>query len=223
MSILIIEDDVNINSLLSEYLTKEGYICDSAYSGTEGVLLTDKNEYDIILLDLMLPGLNGAGVLSKIREKSNTPVIAITAKDSVDEKVDLFNLGADDYITKPFDLKEVAARILVQLRHYKKGSADKLYVHKNLMLDSVNYNITVCGKLLNKITKHEFAIMRLLMSNPTKVFTKEEIFEYAWEEIYMGETKTLDVHISNIRKKIREITDEEYIETVWGIGYKLQL
>lgn len=222
MKLLIIEDSANINSLLAECLKKHGYDCDSAYSGTEGLMVFEQRQYDLVILDLMLPGLKGEDVLAKIREKSNVPVLVITAKDAIDDKVDVLSAGADDYITKPFDLKEVLARIEVQLRHAKKENPGSLLNYKELVLDNANYKIILCGHELDKITKQEFAILKLLMSNPKKVFTKEAIFEYAWEQEYMGETKTLDVHISNIRKKIKEFTEEEYIETVWGIGYKMQ-
>ncbi len=223
MRLLIIEDDANINALLKEVLTKNDYDCDSAYSGTEAVLLLEQRNYDLIMLDLMLPGLSGEEVLKNIREKSNIPVIVITAKDTIDDKVDMLKNGADDYITKPFDMKEVIARIEVQLRHSSKENLTGKITQKDMTLDVNTHSINVCGQELKKITKQEFEIVRLLMSNPKQVFSKEAIFEYAWDELYMGETKTLDVHISNIRKKIKEVTDEEYIETVWGIGYKFKL
>lgn len=223
MRLLIIEDDANINALLKEVLTKNDYDCDSAYSGTEAALLLEQRNYDLIMLDLMLPGLSGEEVLKNIREKSNIPVIIITAKDTIDDKVDMLKNGADDYITKPFDMKEVIARIEVQLRHSSKENLTGKITQKDMTLDVNTHSINVCGHELKKITKQEFEIVRLLMSNPKQVFSKEAIFEYAWDELYMGETKTLDVHISNIRKKIKEVTDEEYIETVWGIGYKFKL
>lgn len=219
--ILIVEDDMNINELLKEALTKEGYICEQAFSGTEARMLLDMKKYALILLDLMLPGITGEEVLSVIRDKGNTPVIVLTAKDGLDEKVSVLTSGADDYITKPFEMKEVMARIQVQLRRFEQKMEPNILSYKNMVLDRNTFQISIAGNVLPKITKQEFSILELLLKNPKKVFSKEDIFEYAWEEIYMGETKTLDVHISNIRKKIKKVTEDEYIETVWGIGYRL--
>ena len=213
--ILIVEDDTNINNLLCEALTKEGYSCEQAFSGTEARLLLNMKEhgYALVLLDLMLPGIPGETVLEEIRSNGKLPVIVLTAKDS---------LGADDYITKPFEVREVIARIKVQLRRAQESDvADDIITFKDMVLNKSTFQVSVCGKMLSKITRQEFAILELLLRNPKRVFCKEDIFEYAWNEPYMGETKTLDVHISNIRKKIKEVTAEEYIETVWGIGYRL--
>lgn len=222
-NILIVEDDAHINNLLKEALEKESFACEQAFSGSEAKLLIEMKSYDLILLDLMLPGIKGEDVLAFIRSKGRTPVIVLTAKDSLDEKVELLISGADDYITKPFEIKEVIARIGVQLRHSASGFTENAtsITYKDLILDRQNFTVTVNNPLLPRITKQEFAILELLVKHPKRVFSKEEIFEYAWEEPYMGETKTLDVHISNIRKKIKKATDQEYIETVWGIGYKL--
>lgn len=220
--ILIIEDDNSINELLVEALTKEGYSCEQAFSGTEAVRLLRMNYYAIALLDLMLPGISGEEVLKKIREKGNLPVIVLTAKDTLNDKIQLLTDGADDYITKPFEIKEVLARIQVQLRHYNKEEENEILTFREMILDKTKFQVRISGKLLPKITKQEFAILELLLKYPKKVFSKEDIFEYAWQEPYMGETKTLDVHISNIRKKIKEVTKEEYIETIWGIGYRIK-
>uniref|UniRef100_UPI004055F36D response regulator transcription factor n=1 Tax=Agathobacter sp. TaxID=2021311 RepID=UPI004055F36D len=219
--LLIVEDDTNINNMLKEVLEKEGFFCKQAFSGTEARLLLkmmDK-KYDLVLLDLMLPGISGEEVLLDIREKGNLPVIVLTAKDTLDEKIDLLTKGADDYITKPFEIREVIARIYVQLRHALQ-EPDVLQ-HKGMKMQKDRFLVTVDEQELATITKQEFAILELLLKYPKRVFCKEEMFEYAWKEPYMGETKTLDVHISNIRKKIKAITTEEYIETIWGIGYRL--
>ncbi len=223
--ILIIEDDSNINHLLKEALSKEGYECVQAFSGTEAELVLKQREFSLILLDLMLPGLNGEEVLRKIREQGNIPVIVLTARDALEEKVTLLTNGADDYITKPFEIKEVLARISVQIRHSMKTNLEEekkeIVTYRDLCIDKKNFTVSIAGTVLPKITKQEFLILELLIKNPLRVFSKEDIFEYAWQEMYMGETKTLDVHISNIRKKIKQVTKEEYIETVWGIGYRL--
>lgn len=219
--ILVVEDDANINDLLKEALGREGYRCTQAFSGTEAKLLLEKNYYSVILLDLMLPGIPGEEVLKEIRRRGNEPVIILTAKDTIDDKVEFLRNGADDYVTKPFDIKEIVARVEVQLRRRGELLCEEELSYHGLKLDKEHFCVMVDGAELSKITKQEFAILELLLKHPKKVFSKEEIFEYAWEDSYMGETKTLDVHISHIRKKIKEVTEKEYIETVWGIGYRL--
>lgn len=250
-NILIVEDDININNLLCEVLVKAGYTCEQAFSGTEAKLLLNIKEkaYTLVLLDLMLPGASGEGVLKEIRKQGRLPVIVLTAKDSIDDKIGVLTDGADDYITKPFEIREVLARIQVQLRHIEaetkseadaetqvetqaetevktkagiqKGQGSGRLEFRDMVLTRSTFEVSIGGRVLPKITKQEFAILELLLKNPKQVFSKEDIFEYAWDEPYMGETKTLDVHISNIRKKIKNVTPDEYIETIWGIGYRL--
>lgn len=238
-NILIVEDDININNLLCEVLRKAGYTCEQAFSGTEAKLLLDIKEkaYTLVLLDLMLPGASGEEVLKEIRKQGRLPVIVLTAKDSIDDKIGVLTNGADDYITKPFEIREVLARIQVQLRHIEaeteaetevktkagiqEGQGSGRLEFRDMVLTRSTFEVSIGGRVLPKITKQEFAILELLLKNPKQVFSKEDIFEYAWDEPYMGETKTLDVHISNIRKKIKAVTEDEYIETIWGIGYRL--
>lgn len=252
-NILIVEDDININNLLCEVLVKAGYMCEQAFSGTEAKLLLNIKEkaYTLVLLDLMLPGASGEEVLKEIRKQGRLPVIVLTAKDSIDDKIGVLTDGADDYITKPFEIREVLARIQVQLRHIEaetkseaetkgeaeaeteaetevktkagiqKGQGSGRLEFRDMVLTRSTFEVSIGGRVLPKITKQEFAILELLLKNPKQVFSKENIFEYAWDEPYMGETKTLDVHISNIRKKIKTVTPDEYIETIWGIGYRL--
>ena len=250
-NILIVEDDININNLLCEVLVKAGYTCEQAFSGTEAKLLLDIKEkaYTLVLLDLMLPGASGEEVLKEIRKQGRLPVIVLTAKDSIDDKIGVLADGADDYITKPFEIREVLARIQVQLRHIEAETKSEAEAEtesetesetevktkagiqerqgsgrlefRDMVLTRSTFEVSIGGRVLPKITKQEFAILELLLKNPKQVFSKEDIFEYAWDEPYMGETKTLDVHISNIRKKIKTITSDEYIETIWGIGYRL--
>lgn len=217
--LLIIEDDVNINEMLQEAFGKKGYEVVSAYSGTEGILRIEKETYQMVILDLMLPGMDGQQVLKNIREKSNVPVIVLSAKDDLDTKVDLLMSGASDYITKPFELKELEARVLVQLRN-AAGKNEVFLEYRDLRIDREGKKVILCGKPLS-LTAQEYRILELLLKHPQKVFTKNEIYEYAWEEYYMGEDKTINVHISNIRQKMKKITQEEYIETVWGMGFKL--
>ena len=238
-NILIVEDDININNLLCEVLMKAGYTCEQAFSGTEAKLLLNIKEkaYTLVLLDLMLPGASGEEVLKEIRKHGRLPVIVLTAKDSIDDKIGVLTDGADDYITKPFEIREVLARIQVQLRHIEaeteaetevktkagiqEGQGSGRLEFRDMVLTRSTFEVSIGGRVLPKITKQEFAILELLLKNPKQVFSKEDIFEYAWDEPYMGETKTLDVHISNIRKKIKTVTPDEYIETIWGIGYRL--
>lgn len=220
--ILIVEDDVNINNLLKEALSGNGYTCGQAFSGTEAALWLEKESWALVLLDLMLPGMTGEEVLGMIRHQGNVPVIVLTAKDAMEEKLELLTNGADDYITKPFDIKEVVARVQIQLRHAGREQAPDRISCGEISLEKGTHQIWIGGKELEHLTRQEFAILELLLEHPGQVFSKEAIFTYAWQEEYMGETKTLDVHISNIRKKLKSLTDKEYIQTVWGIGYRLQ-
>lgn len=220
-SILLVEDDFHINELLKETLEKEGYGCVQAFSGTEARMLLEKYQYDVVILDLMLPGIPGEEVLKEVCRHGKTPTIVLTAKDTIDSKVEFLRNGADDYITKPFDIQEALARVEVQLRRNNEKYEVQKLSGNGMMLDKDSYRITIDDRELETITKQEFAILELLLRYPKKVFSKEEIFEYAWKEPYMGETKTLDVHVSNIRKKIKKVSEREYIETVWGIGYRL--
>lgn len=217
--ILIVEDDSSINQMISDALGKNEFDCTSAYSGTEGLMCIKQGSYDLILLDLMLPGKSGECVLKELREFTKTPVIVISAKDELDNKVDLLMSGAEDYITKPFQMKELIARIYVQLRKSGASLDDSRISYKNLVLDKASYTVELCGQKI-PFTHQEFNILELIFGNPKKVFSKKEIFNYAWDEYYEGEDKTINVHMSNIRIKLKTITDEPYIETVWGIGFK---
>ena len=219
--ILIVEDDVNINNLLKGALSQKGYTCGQAFSGTEAALWLEKESWMLVLLDLMLPGMTGEEVLQLIRRQGDTPVIVLTAKDAMAEKLDLLTSGADNYITKPFDINEVIARVQIQLRHAGQEAEPDRIECGGITLDDKTHQIWVDGQEILHLTRQEYAILELLIRHPKQVFRKEAIFTYAWEEEYMGETKTLDVHISNIRKKLKAVTDKEYIQTVWGIGYRL--
>ena len=219
--ILIIEDDNDINALLCEALSKAGYPCVSAFSGTEGLLIFGGGGISLILLDLMLPGKTGEAVLSEIRAKSAVPVIVMSARDSVDTKIDLLSSGADDYITKPFNIKELLARVSVQLRRSAPAEARETLAYGDILLDKTGLTLALKNVPV-ELTKQEFKIMELFLSHPDRVFTKQDIYSYAWEDYYIGEDKTINVHISNIRRKFKTISDEEYIETVWGVGFRLK-
>lgn len=219
--ILIIEDDNDINALLCEALSKAGYPCVSAFSGTEGLLIFGGGGISLILLDLMLPGKTGEAVLSEIRAKSAVPVIVMSARDSVDTKIDLLSSGADDYITKPFNIKELLARVSVQLRRSAPAEARETLAYGDIVLDKTGLTLTL-KNIPVELTKQELKIMELFLSHPDRVFTKQDIYSYAWDDYYIGEDKTINVHISNIRRKFKAISDEEYIETVWGVGFRLK-
>lgn len=218
-NILVIEDNNEINALLCEMLRKEEIRTVSAFSGTEGLLYVNQERFDCILLDLMLPGKSGEEILQEIKKQSGTPVIVISAKDDIDSRVGLLENGADDYITKPFDLREVMARIRLQLQK-SAGAKGRILKAGDLLLDVDQRTVTVCGSEI-RLTRQEFNILEILLKNPQKVFSKQELFECAWEEYYFGADKTINVHISNIRNKIKQITETEYIETVWGIGFRM--
>lgn len=219
--ILIVEDDSRINEMIKTGLSKAGYSCLSAFSGTEAKLLLESRSFDLMILDLMLPGITGEQLLGEIRKSSAMPVIVLSAKDELDTKVDLLTLGADDYITKPFELKELEARVLVQLRNRaQRDKTNSLLEYKNLCLDTEKKQLFVSEKPVS-LTAREYRIMELFLKYPQKVFSKNELYEYAWEEYYIGEDKTINVHISNIRGKIKKVSERECIETVWGLGFRL--
>lgn len=221
-SILIVEDDIFISDMIKELLIQNNYKVSTAYSGTEALLCLEKNNFNLIILDLMLPGLSGEEVLSFIRKTSITPIIGVSAKDDIESKVNLLRNGADDYITKPFNNEELLARIDVLLRRNTPQHISSIYKFKNLTLDSVTFEIKVLDIPIS-LTKREYLILKLLLSNPKKVFTKNNIYESVWNESFVGEENAVNVHISNIRQKISKIDEEnQYIETVWGIGFKMK-
>lgn len=226
MKVLVVEDDSDINGLLCNILDKRGYSVRSAFSGTEALMCIDQDEYDIVLLDMMLPGASGEDVISKIREKKMMPIIVISAKVDQEDKINALKLGADDYICKPFDINEVVARIEAQLRRYKTFSkieddiSTKLKC-KDLILDTESKQVFLKGQEVI-LTLREFSILELLMNSPNKVFTRENIFESVWNNEFLGDDNTVNVHISNLRAKLNKIdSDADYIKTVWGIGFKL--
>lgn len=219
-NILIIEDNDEINALLKELLQNAGYGVKQAYSGSEGLLYFSEGSYALVLLDLMLPGMAGEAVLAGIREHSDIPVMIISAKTDMEGKVCLLQTGADDYITKPFDTREVLARVELLLKRGKMSAQRKL-IFQELCMDTEKHTVSVNGSPLS-LTRQEFAILELFMKQPDKIYSKQELYELAWEEYYLGEDKTINVHISNIRKKIKQYSEREYIETVWGIGFRIK-
>ena len=227
--ILVIEDDADINTLLKKILERAGYEAETAFSGTEGRLLLKLNSYDLVLLDLMLPGLSGEELLTEIRKTLRMPVIALTAKAGLSDKVNVLGSGADDYITKPFEKQELLARIQAQLRRagdysavQTDASSPQKLTCRELELYPENHRVLLRGEEI-PLTTHEFLLLQLLMANPQKVFSRENLYQSVWNSDFYGEDNAVSVHISNIRKKLTALTDEEYIQTVWGIGYKINL
>ena len=221
-NILIIEDDTDINNVISETLIKAGYHCTQAFSGTEALMCLERETFALAVMDLMLPGLSGESLLPKLKEIQQIPVIVVSAKDSLDSKVNLLTSGAEDYLTKPFEIQELVARVGVQIRRFAgdDDTSAKMLKYKDLILNQESFTASVNGTEI-PLTKQEFKILELLLSHPNKVYSKQDIYDYAWDDIYIGEDKTINVHISNIRKKLKAVTEEEYIETVWGIGFRL--
>lgn len=221
-NILIVEDDTDTNNLIANALKKEGYNCVQAFSGTECLIYIKEKKFNVIILDLMLPGKNGEELIKDIKENSNVSVIILSAKDNIDSKLQLLKYGADDYMTKPFDVRELIVRVMVQLR---QKSSDAVSVgkckYKDLILNTDGYSLGVMNSTIN-LTRQEYRIMELLMSSPKQVFSKQVIYNYAWDDLYIGEDNTVNVHISNIRKKLSKVTDTEYIDTIWGIGFKMK-
>ncbi len=219
-TILIIEDDKDINEMLTKLLTNNNYNVLNAYSGTEGVLVHNDN-IDLILLDLMLPGKNGEEIISELKNKNNVPVIVMSAIQDIDKKVDLFDLGAYDYLTKPFHNDELLARIKVQLRD-KNNTISNILKFKDVELNKVNFTVN-CNNKEVAFTKKEFELLKLLMENENQTLTKSMIFDSIWNDENSADDNTLNVHISKIKNKLKECNpDEEYIETVWSIGYRLK-
>ncbi len=218
--ILIIEDDTDINNSTAAYLERHGCICLQAFSGTEGRRLFREGGVDLLLIDRMLPGLSGDELMTEVRAASQVPVIVLSARDGLSDKVDLFGLGADDYLTKPFELEELWARVQVQLRHANAAPAGERLRFRDWELDIDEMTLRAAGRPV-ALTAHEFKIVELLVRRPKRVFTKQQIYEAVWQEAYAVEDKTITVHISNIRSKLRASATDSYIQTVWGIGFKL--
>ena len=233
--ILIIEDDADINEVIATHLSRNGFSCTQAYSGSEARLLLEvsaqsDSSFDLVITDLMLPGIRGEELVSLIRARGDVPVIVVSAQSEPAGKAELLRCGADDYLVKPFDLDELLARVSVQLR--ARGSAaapnageapsDKAapMVYKEWELDRESRTFRVAGNPV-KLTRIEYNIVEALVRRPKKVFTKQELFEVAWNEECFIEEKAINVHVSNIRGKLKPTGTDSYIETVWGIGFKL--
>jgi len=225
INILVVEDDNDINSMLSRLLQKDNYNVRQAYSGTEAIFYIETIEFQLVLLDLMLPGMNGCEVLECIRKTKQMPVIVISAKIDKQDKIDMLKLGADDYITKPFDIEEVLARIEANIRRYmdfnNSDNCNQNLIYKDIILNKETKEVIVNNQELI-LTAREFTILQLLLSHTKKVFSKANLFESVWENEYLGDDNTINVHMSNIRNKLHKANpNEQYIETIWGMGYKI--
>ena len=216
--ILIIDDDVYIGDMLEEILTKEGYAVARAYSGTEALLCISGEKPDLALLDLMLPGLKGEEVLPRMK---GIPVIVVSARADVEDKVDLLMGGAADYVTKPFDTKELLARIAVQFRKASGSEETTVLTFEDLSLHMDTHEAEIDGKEI-RLTRTEFAILKLLMSNPAQVITKSLLLERIGEDTPDCTENSLKMHISNLRKKLRDIGGKDYVASVWGIGFQMK-
>ncbi|AEB06384.1 two component transcriptional regulator, winged helix family [Coriobacterium glomerans PW2] len=238
--VLIIEDDADISQIVSTHLSRHGYSCTQAYSGSEARLLlergdnaanSDENDatpipFSVVICDLMLPGMPGEQLVELIRARdASAPIIVISARAAPSDKIDLLKLGADDYLAKPFDLDELLARVEVQLRHRRAPSGTAPGAHgalgfRSWELDTEARTLTAHGEPV-ALTRIEFNIVEILMRHPRRVFTKQELFEGAWGEPYAADDNTINVHVSNIRTKLRASGTADYIRTVWGMGFKL--
>jgi len=220
--ILVIEDDIHISEMLCELLKQNNYAPVAAYSGTEALLLLPQGGFSLALLDLMLPGKTGEEVLAEIRASLSTPVIVLTARTDKETTAQLLRSGADDYIAKPFDNGELLARIDVQLRRSALQKSETAGLrHKDIALDLDVFDALIKGKKAG-LSKREFEILRLMMSHPNKVFTKNNLYESVWGGEFLGDDNTINVHISKLRGKLHAISpDTEYIKTVWGIGFQM--
>jgi DNA-binding response OmpR family regulator len=217
--ILVVEDDVHISGLLCELLTRGGYVPTPAFSGTEAELRLSRDKFALALLDLMLPGKTGVDVLAELRKRSEMPVIVLTAVPDKESVVSLLRGGADDYVTKPFDNGELLARIEACLR--RRGAPEAGLTYKDITVDGDLFDATVRGERA-ELSKREFEILKLLMSRPSKVFTKDNIYASVWGEEFFGDDNIINVHISKLRAKLARLNpNEEYVQTVWGIGFKM--
>ncbi|MEG2337509.1 MAG: response regulator transcription factor [Clostridium sp.] len=219
--ILLVDDDVNISELVELYFQKEGYKVFKAHNGNDAVEIFKDVEPDIIVLDIMMPGKDGYEVLKEIRKSSQVPVIMLTAKGETFDRVLGLELGADDYIVKPFETKELVARVRAVLRRYKPQEQSRKIEYRDLTVDPDSYTIIYKGSNIDMPPK-EFDLVNFLASNPNKVFTRDQLLYKVWGYDYPGDSRTVDVHVKRIREKLKE-NDEWGIKTVWGVGYKFEV
>ena len=222
--VLIVEDDNNIAELLHLYLEKEGFDTRVASDGGKGVELFRSFQPDLVLLDIMLPVMDGWSVCKKIRESAQTPIIMLTAKGETTDKVEGLEMGADDYITKPFEMKEVLARIHAVLRRYGSGeeNGEKKISYDKLVINLDSYELLVDGKRVEAPPK-ELELLYHLAAAPNRVFTRNQLLDEVWGFDYFGDSRTVDVHIKRLREKLEGVSDQWCLKTVWGVGYKFEV
>ncbi len=224
--ILIVDDDTNICELLRLYIEKEGFTAFPANDGEAALKMFDAAEPDLVLLDIMLPGLDGWQVCREIRKKSACPIIMLTAKGEVFDRVLGLDLGADDYVVKPFETKEVIARIKAVLRRSTqngdKQSGNKAVSYENLSINLTNYELKVKGVQIDTPPK-EMELIYHLASNPNRVFTRDQLLDEVWGFDYYGDSRTVDVHVKRLREKLEGVSDQWALKTVWGVGYKFEV
>jgi two-component system OmpR family response regulator len=221
--VLVVDDDVNICELLRLYLEKEGYEVETVYNGKSGIEAFGRFAPNIVILDIMLPGIDGWQVCKEIRKVSDIPVIMLTAKGETFDKVLGLELGADDYIVKPFEPKELIARVKAVLRRYERKDFDvKEVVYPNLVVNKTNYVVKLNGKEL-ELPPKELELLFFLASNPNKVFTREQLLEHVWGYDFFGDSRTVDVHVKRLREKIDLPGQPWQLKTVWGVGYKFEV
>ena len=223
--ILLVEDDKEISGMLKSFLTTENFDVVAAYDGESACSEFFSEPFSLVLLDLMIPGISGMEVMGRIREKSTVPIIILSAKDSDSDKTLGLGLGADDYITKPFSVTEVLARIKAQIRRstrYAAGGSQQRILQRGCLTMDLNAHSLCKNGIPIDLTSKEFEILKLLLKNPKKVYTKEQIYSLVWRDSYFGDENAVNVHISRLRNKIEDNPRQpEYVVTVWGIGYKL--
>ena len=221
--VLIVEDDPNIAELLRLYMERDGFEAEIAADGGKGISLFENENFDLVLLDIMLPVLDGWGVLKEIRSQSKTPVIMLTAKGETFDKVSGLEMGADDYIVKPFEPKELIARVHAVLRRFGSyETGGKKLEFDKLVIDMDSYVLVVDGKPIDAPPK-EMELLYYLASSPNRVYTRNQILDEVWGFDYFGDTRTVDVHIKRIREKLEGVSEKWAVKTVWGIGYKFEL
>ena len=224
VSVLIVEDDKNIQSLLQMYLEKEGYAVTVANDGGEGMIKFHAIKPDLVLLDVMMPVMDGWTVCKMIRAEDQTPIIMLTAKSETDDKVTGLRYGADDYITKPFEMKEVLARIEAVLRRADRTGEQKArrLVFDNMTIDMDAFELTVAGKKVDTPPK-EMELLFYLASSPNRVYTRNQLLDEVWGFDYFGDSRTVDVHVKRLREKLEGVSESWSLKTVWGVGYKFEV
>ena len=225
VSVLIVEDDRNISELLQMYLEKDGYAVTTAYDGAQGLQKFRSIQPDLVLLDVMMPVMDGWSVCKAIRGESQTPVIMLTAKGETEDKINGLKTGADDYITKPFDMKEVLARIEAVLRRSSGVVAEKKarkLTFENLVIDMDAFELTICGKKVDTPPK-EMELLFYLASSPNRVYTRNQLLDEVWGFDYFGDSRTVDVHVKRLREKLEGVSQQWCVKTVWGVGYKFEV